>query len=420
MKKKKRKNNLPLLLPLAAVLLLAILALRPRSVSAPEHSLRETDGGALGYYIGGVLQTDYTGIVRDHAAGRWYYAENGLVDPGFTGFAANAQGWWYFENGELDFSRCALVEGAIEGKAGLWYVLGGMVKTDYSGAALLPEGAGRCVIRDGRLDGSFTGFLHDADGWWYTENGWVRSDAARLIEGSVDGKDGLWYVRSGLVQLDYRGLLTLSDELWCVNGGRVETEKTGIYMDGDEAWLCREGRVDTKARCAWTDDAGDWIVTEGRAQAVRSEEDRTLFRAMELLARIVDESMSREEKLRACFYAVRSCRESSPRYPHLYQIDWPVIYANDIFVNGTGNCFSFAAAFAYLAKALGYEEVYCCNSGGHGWAEIDGLMYDPEWDRSYEDAELFALSYDTPLGQIYKRALNISDKPGNEWMHVKL
>ena len=35
---------------------------------------------------------------------------------------------------------------------------------------------------------------------------------------------------------------------------------------------------------------------------------------------------------------------------------WPAVYANDHFVMGGGNCFSDAAAFAYLAKALGYTK----------------------------------------------------------------
>ena len=42
-----------------------------------------------------------------------------------------------------------------------------------------------------------------------------------------------------------------------------------------------------------------------------------------------------------------------------------------MFVDGAGNCFSYGAAFAYMAKAIGYKNVYCCNSGGHGWAEVD-------------------------------------------------
>ncbi|MBQ6465227.1 MAG: hypothetical protein IJJ43_03030 [Oscillospiraceae bacterium] len=421
MRKKTIRFPALLLLPLAAALaLFALPRLFPRSVAAPAHALRATESGELGYYIDGVLQTDYTGIVQDSENERWYYAVGGLVDRTYTGFAANAHGWWYVENGAVDFSRCALVRGVVDGEEDDWYVLGGQAKTDYSGLSVLPSGE-QYVIRDGRLDHGYTGFLRNADGWWYAEEGRVSDDAEGLIEGSVNGTDGLWYVSGGKVQLDYRGLLALPEAIWCVNGGRAETEKTGIFFSGEEAWLCRGGQVDAAARCAWSEDeTGDWIVIAGRAQPVRSEEEQTLFRAMRMLEGLVTEGMSPYEQLQVCFEAVKSSRECSPRYPHVCDMTWPVVYANDIFVDGAGNCFSFAAAFAYLAKAIGYEEVYACNSGGHGWAEIDGLIFDPEWSRHRPNYNLFGLSYDTALGASYRKAMIPSSAAGKEWMRVKI
>lgn len=422
---RKRTIHFPalLLLPLAAALALLVLPrLFPRGVTAPERALRATDSGTLGYYIDGVLQSDLTGIVQDSENERWYYAVDGLVDRSYTGFAANALGWWYVENGEVDFSRCALVRGVVDGAEDDWYVLGGLVKTDYTGLSTFPAGEQQYVIRDGRLDRSCTGFLRGADGWWYTEAGLVSRDAEGLIEGAVNGQDGLWYVSGGKVQLDYRGLLTLADEVrWCVSGGRVETEKTGVFVNGEEAWLCRGGRVDETARCAWSEeDTGDWIVIGGRAESVVSNEDRAFFNALRMLEGIVTEGMTREEQLRACFEAVKGSRENSPRYPHVCDLSWPALYANDIFVDGAGNCFSFAAALAYLAKAVGYEDVYACNSGGHGWAEIDGLIYDPEWARHRPNYNLYGLSYNSALGQSYRKAMLPSSSPNNSWMRVPI
>ncbi len=422
---RKRKKRLPalLLLPLAAALALLLLPrLLPHSVTAPEHALRATEGGALGYYIDGVLQSDFTGIAQDSENERWYYAAHGLVDRAFTGFAENALGWWYVENGEVDFSRCALIHGVVDGAEADWYVLGGMVKTDWSGPSVFPAGQQQYVILNGRLDRGCTGFQRGTDGWWYAEEGLVRSDAEGLIEGAVNGVDGLWYVSGGKVQLDYRGLLDLSDGVrWCVSGGRVETEKTGIFFSGEEAWFCRGGRVDETARCAWSEDeTGDWIVLGGRASAAQTEEEKTFFLALRMLESIVQDGMTREEQLRACYEAVKASRECSPRYPHVCDLSWPSLYANDIFIDGAGNCFSFAAAMAYLAKAVGYENVYACNSGGHGWAEIDGLIYDPEWSRHRPNYNLFGLSYDTALGASYKKAMRPSASPGNEWMRVPI
>ena len=47
------------------------------------------------------------------------------------------------------------------------------------------------------------------------------------------------------------------------------------------------------------------------------------------------------------------------------------------FRGGRGDCVSYAAAFAYLANAVGMKKVYVICSGGHGWAEIGGKVYDP-------------------------------------------
>lgn len=87
-----------------------------------------------------------------------------------------------------------------------------------------------------------------------------------------------------------------------------------------------------------------------------------------------------------------------------------------MFVDGVGNCFSYSSAFAYMAKAIGYKNVYCCNSGGHGWAEINKLVYDPEWSRHNSDSTYFGVSYKTKLGPDYKGAIS----PGYPWMHVKI
>lgn len=163
--------------------------------------------------------------------------------------------------------------------------------------------------------------------------------------------------------------------------------------------------------------AASTIYINGKViEGMSPESFATLQRAQAVVASITNDSMSMETKLRICFDYVKTYQESRPRMPHYLGMDWPVIYANDMFVNGSGNCCSYAAAFAYMAKAIGYEEVYCCNSGGHGWAEIDGLIYDPEWSKWHHVYNYYALSYDTPTDQDYKGAIG-ARKP---WMRIKL
>lgn len=97
-------------------------------------------------------------------------------------------------------------------------------------------------------------------------------------------------------------------------------------------------------------------------------------------------------------------------------MDWPIIYANDMLVDGGGNCLSYAAEFCFIAKAIGYDNVYACHSGGHGWSEIDGLVYDPEWSRHNFNYSYYALSYNTKTDQDYKGAIAL----GYAWMHIKI
>ena len=159
------------------------------------------------------------------------------------------------------------------------------------------------------------------------------------------------------------------------------------------------------------------VYVNGKAMEGMSPESlAVLQRAQAIVTSITNDSMSMEQKLRACFDYVKTYREGRPRTPNYTGMDWPVIYANDIFVNGFGNCCSYAAAFAYMAKAIGYEEVYCCNDSGHGWAEIDGLIYDPEWSMHHDVYSYYALSYDTKTDVDYKG--NIAARL--PWMHVKI
>lgn len=182
-------------------------------------------------------------------------------------------------------------------------------------------------------------------------------------------------------------------------------------------WYLKDGELLKTFRGAETINGTDYIVTEGKVQKVVTEEDKTLFRAFKEVAKATTPEMTKEQKLKACFdYCKTAYRECRPRTPHYTGMDWPVVYANDMFVGTGGNCFSYAAAFAYMAKAIGYENVYCCNTGGHGWAEIDGLVYDPEWSIHYHRYTYYALSYDTKTDVNYKGALT----KVYPWMYVKI
>ena len=219
-----------------------------------------------------------------------------------------------------------------------------------------------------------TGWTAVGKKWvWFRADGTVKKGVEVRTDTLPDGRRGSWYLVNGVLDVSYRGAVTL-------NGA-------------------------------------DWLVTYGAARKAVSAADRTLVRAFHLLERITTPQMSASQKLRRCFVFVRDAyRERSPRSPHYHGMDWPVIYANDMFLRGYGNCFSFASAFAYLAKAIGYENVYCCNSGGHGWAEINGLIYDPEQSKNHSNYTYYGMNYNFQARIQYRKAIS----PGYAWMHVKI
>ena len=83
------------------------------------------------------------------------------------------------------------------------------------------------------------------------------------------------------------------------------------------------------------------------------------------------------------------------------QTAWPALYANDyLILSGKGgDCFSDACSFAYLAKALGYKNVYVCvdttatDGSGHCWAEIGGRVYDPLFAEAKSYYGYFGVGY---------------------------
>ena len=57
--------------------------------------------------------------------------------------------------------------------------------------------------------------------------------------------------------------------------------------------------------------------------------------------------------------------------------DWDVYYASLCFSKGWASCEGLGCAWAYLANACGAGNCYSVSDTGHGWAEVDGLVYDP-------------------------------------------
>jgi len=140
---------------------------------------------------------------------------------------------------------------------------------------------------------------------------------------------------------------------------------------------------------------------------------------MRLTAAVVeactDGKMTQEQQLEHCFnYFV-----SEVSYEREIKVplgDWTSDYARQILFTGKGNCYKYAAAFAYIARGLGYEARVCSGTvasakGGitaHAWTEV---KVNDKWyifDTEMQDAKgkgYYKQTYDNyPAGPIEKEA----------------
>ena len=243
-------------------------------------------------------------------------------------------------------------------------------------------------------------------------NGVVRMKGYVKINGKT-----YYYNSKGVLQKG--GIVGTYEEgyRYADKNGVVNLTYTGVATKGKNTWYFQNGKINYSLRAAVTVNGVAYNVLGGKAYKVTSTKDKTLHRALKVVAKVTKTSMTKEQKLRACWNHIRTAYgENNPRDPEYYGADWPEVYANDIFVGGSGNCFSYAAAFAYLAKAVGYSNCYAINTGGHGWSEIDGLVYDAEWSMHSNKSTYYALSYDTQTDVPYKAALTV----GSTWARVKI
>lgn len=143
---------------------------------------------------------------------------------------------------------------------------------------------------------------------------------------------------------------------------------------------------------------GSYYYANGKKMSrTDAYEYKTIVKARAIATKITKPSQTKAQKLRTCFNWVRA------KYYAIHRAwsgssTWPAVYAMDHFNNKNGDCHSDAAAFAYLAYAIGYTKVYCCTDSGktaednHGWAEVNGRVYDPLFDQS-KSGSYFARSY---------------------------
>ena len=214
-------------------------------------------------------------------------------------------------------------------------------------------------IRDGYLDWNYTGLAQNENGWWYIRDGYLDWNYTGLVQ----NENGWWYVRNGALDWNYTGVAENENGQWYIRNGALDWGYTGLAQDANGSHYVVNGMV-------------NWSEADPEEAKLREHTEK------------VYSKVGRD--LRACFNWVVNNMTYERYYGHLTppsgytRCQW---YSMKAFENHKGNCYSYAGAFYYLAKYLGYDAEYVegqvTKRGGgytpHGWVEIDGkYICDPE------------------------------------------
>ena len=136
------------------------------------------------------------------------------------------------------------------------------------------------------------------------------------------------------------------------------------------------------------------LAADGKAKtgSVGQAELKLMCDANKVLQSVSTPGQSLDERLRAVWRWMQTeCYERGTR-PFHASSGWHRTFASDIFNTHSGSCESYGAAYAYLANAAGAKSCKAICSGGHGWAEVNGKVYDVEWT-GHSGYRYFAFPY---------------------------
>lgn len=329
----------------------------------------------------------------DIPAGAWY--ETAACSLAWAGILQDDGSGRFRPNDPITRKECAVMLSYFLAPAGLQYAFPDVPLDDPDAAAI--DTAVACGL-----------FSADEDGLFHPDAPMTRAETA-VVFNRLLGR-----APNASVLSQMRNLQMFTDvnyDHWAY-AAIMEATINHTYQEngtGYEQWTSFEQPPERPAIADGFHNVDGWLCYARNGQYVASETvDGFPFGADshyttgnaaldQKLAEIVrtqtNESMSRDEKLRALYNYVRDNFTYIKRdLIAKGQTGWEPAYAERFFADGRGNCFSFAAAFQQLARAIGIDAHTIIGSLGknrqdHGWVEInlDGVnaVYDPEIEMVY-------------------------------------
>lgn len=198
------------------------------------------------------------------------------------------------------------------------------------------------------------------------------------------GKDYYIFNKNGqLAQSDGISIIRADEEIYCAGA------------DGKAAsgWQIKRNKLyyATKKGKVRRNTTYKGIVLTKTGAAKDNTNSRLKMQLIKVIRSITNETMSKSRKLSTCWsYIVRGSFRYASKYPNLNSPGWQRSTAYNMLSTHSGNCYSYACAFAALASEIGYKPYIVCGRGHgsrdrtadgytrHAWVRINGLNYDPE------------------------------------------
>ncbi len=195
--------------------------------------------------------------VAKNSSGWWYIDEKGKVDKTYTGFASNANGSWYLENGRLTRKNNTVLKdtkGAIGKKNEWYYVVGSKVQSDFTGLANYKNSSGWWYITNGKVDRSVNTVAKNKNGWYYVTDGKVQKGFTGLA--NYSNANGWWYIKSGKLDRSYNGLAKNKNGWFYLKNGKVDRSYTGFAKNENGSWYMESGKLTRKTNSVVKDTKG--------------------------------------------------------------------------------------------------------------------------------------------------------------------
>lgn len=225
-------------------------------------------------------------------------------------------------------------------------------------------------------------------------SGWKKIDGQKYYFSPKNNQMaiGLRKIQKYYYIFHENGCLAQSDSVTIVKaGGRIYCAgpngkaSSGWHIKSNKLYyVSKNGKVKTS-----TTYQGITFTKTGAAKS--NVNSKLKIEVLRILNSITNSKMSKREKLQKCWaYVTKGKLRYASKYPNLSLSNWQKTTAYNMLSTRTGNCYSYACAFAALASEIGYQPYLVCGrvrgsrdraADGftrHAWVRINRKYYDPE------------------------------------------